>query len=301
MGFRSVFDLPRNPAQLKSAKQGFANAHYRQISATKDVTRNQFSQRVQQFRFDTSGNTWFMPSMCYFRLRCSLSQVREDGGALLPDLSNGDLAPNMGLAANLFKSIEVQLNGHTIERVSERVAQIDALKTRLGHTNGWLQNIGKYTNFWDPDFPVRQQQVSVDGYAYNSGSKRGVLTPSLDPSMAGFQNGDRFSFRADRGLGAFEAHDNGHPINLLHGPMSLRRGDEIVAGDQIHRVKHVIDANHVSCSAEARTEAGVTNVHEGDHGVQEWKVKTCNMLPAIAPSVRMSLSWCGVHRLDFLT
>jgi len=116
----NIFNLPRKPEQLTSASEGFANA-YRQISATKDVTGSQFSQGVQQFRFDTSGNTWFVPSMSYFRLRCSLNQVREDQGTAHPPLSEGDLAPNMGLAANLFKSVELRLNGHTLERISERV------------------------------------------------------------------------------------------------------------------------------------------------------------------------------------
>ena len=143
MATRSVFDVPRKPQQLKSANEGVANAHYRQVSATKDVSGNQFSQGLQQFRFDTSANTWFLPSMCYFRLRCTLNQVREHAGNPLPILSSADIAPNMGLAANLFKSVELQLNGHTVERISERLLQIDALKTRLNNTHGWLQNLGK--------------------------------------------------------------------------------------------------------------------------------------------------------------
>ena len=138
----NIFELPRKAEHLYDANDGKANARYRQISASKDVTGSQFSQGVQQFRFDMSGNTWFLPAMSYFRIRCSLLQVRDDGGEALPILSHADVAPNMGFAANLFKSVEVQLNGQTLERISERLPQIDALKTRLQNASGWLQQVG---------------------------------------------------------------------------------------------------------------------------------------------------------------
>jgi len=140
------FDIPRKPDHLPVANEGLANGQYRQVTATKDVSGSQFSQGVQQFRFDTSGNTWFVPSMSYFRLRCSLTQVRRDGGPALPILSRSDLAPNVGLASNLFKSVAVQLNGQKIEQISERMPQIDALKTRIGNTGGWQNQLGKATS-----------------------------------------------------------------------------------------------------------------------------------------------------------
>ena len=160
----SVFDIPHRPQDLASANEGQAQARYQQVAATKAVTGDQFSKGLQRFRFDASGNTWFVPSMSYFRLRCSLSRVREDGGEPLPVLANGDVAPNMGLAANLFKSMEVQLNGETLERVSERLPQIDALKVRTTNTGAWLRSIGEATNFWAADFAKRREQVAVNGY-----------------------------------------------------------------------------------------------------------------------------------------
>ena len=137
----SVFDIPRKPEHLADADVGMAEARYLPVSATKDVSGDQFTQGVHQFRFDTSGGTWFIPSKSYIRLRCSLNQVREDGGEPLPPLVAGQVAPNMGLASNLFKALEMRLNSQTLERLDERVPQVDALKIRTKSTGAWLNSV----------------------------------------------------------------------------------------------------------------------------------------------------------------
>ena len=173
----SVFDICRKPEDLASANEGRADARYQPVSASKDVSGDQFTQGVHQFRFNTSGNTWFIPSMSYIRMRCSLTQVREDGGAALPPLVAGQVAPNMGLASNLFKALELRLNGQTLERIAERVPQVDGLKIRTSNTGAWLSTVAQAANFWSPDFATRQEQVATDGYLARSGA----LQPSYGP------------------------------------------------------------------------------------------------------------------------
>lgn len=134
MRARTIFDIPGNPTQLPQANQGYANGKYQQVSASKGVSGNQFARGAKQFRFDTAGITWFVPSMSYFRLRCSLSQVREDSGVPLPIFTHQNIAPSMGLVANLFKSVEIQLNGRTLERIADRLPQVDAFRTRTTNT-----------------------------------------------------------------------------------------------------------------------------------------------------------------------
>ena len=229
MQIRKIFDLPKKPEQLDSANAGLANAGYRQISATKDVTGHQFAHGTQQFRFDTSGNTWFLPSMCYFRLRCSLSQVREDGGPPLPVLSNGDLAPNMGLASNLFKSVEVQLNGQSLERIAGSLPQIDALKTRMQNTRGWLDALGQTTNFWDQSFATRQAAVAVDGHETSKGTAHPRPGPVLSQVKAGFHANHRISYSKATSILAFDANHAGD-IDIERGPMALRAGDRVLHG-----------------------------------------------------------------------
>ena len=271
----NIFHLPRKPEQLKSANEGFANAHYRQISATKDVTGHQFSQGVQQFRFDTAGNTWFLPSMSYFRLRCSLQQVREDQGPALPPLSDADLAPNMGLAANLFKSMEVRLNGYTVERISERVPQIDALKTRMGNTRGWLDTVGKTTNFWDPDFASRRAAVAVDGYETNQRSWAPEYGPALTQEEAGFHEHHLISYDAASFLFTCDAN-NQAPIDIQNGPMALRPGDRLKRGARILEITHLVDATHGMARFVTCSEVGRGPIHDGQNpagGLNGWFIQ----------------------------
>ena len=240
----SVFDIPRKPQHLRSENEGTANAHYRQITATKDVTGQSFFQGAQQFRFETSGNTWFIPSMSYFRFRCQLLQTRRANERPHPVLSGQDIAPNMGLAANLFKSVEVRLNGHTLERITERLPQIDALKTRMRNTGSWLDQVGKTTNFWEPDFYKRREQVCVDGYL-PSPSSEPVYGPWLTQVEAGFDIQHRLRYDRNTQVVEFDGADNvNHVLNIQHGPNALRMGDRLRHGELVLKILQIQDPTH---------------------------------------------------------
>jgi len=265
----SLFDIPRKPKHLASANEGVANGQYRQVTATKDVTGNQFSQGVQQFRFDTSGNTWFVPSMCYFRLRCSLRQVRVNGGQSLPILSRSDLAPNVGLASNLFKSVEVQLNGHTLERISERMPQIDALKTRMSNTGGWLNQLGKTTNFWDASMATRRQMIAADGYRCDDSQYGRTLTQE----QAGFHANHLFLYEHTSML--FGCDENGQDlVDFRHGAMALRPGDRVIHQQAVLEILEVLSARTALATyVKAAPNLGRRSINDGADpagGVNDW-------------------------------
>jgi len=258
-----MFDLPRKPHHLVGANEGAANGQYRQVTATEDVSGNQFSQGVQQFRFDTSGNTWFVPAMSYFRLRCSLTQVREDGGQALPILSRSDLAPNAGLAANLFKSVDVKLNGHSVEKITERLPQIDALRTRTTNTGGWLNQLGKRTNFWESSLATRREMVAVDGYCQNEYLQRPRYGRTLTQEQAGFDVAHQFAYQHTSML--LVADENGAgPIDLLHGPMALRPGDRVIHERAILEIEEVVSAHAAMAKyIYAAPELGRRSINDG--------------------------------------
>jgi hypothetical protein len=154
----SIFDLKTNVSELSSSNQGTARMEYDQHPPTRDVTTNNFPNGAIHFRFQTSGQKWWVPSRSYLRLRCQLS--KQDGTQL--DLAD-NIAPNMGLCASLFQSMEFRINDKTVSRISDFVPQVDALETRLSKSRAWLEGIGASVNWWEDDFKVRQADVAANG------------------------------------------------------------------------------------------------------------------------------------------
>ena len=222
----ALFALPTSASELVSANQGTANAQYRQITSTRNVQTTAFHNGVIQFRFETGGNTWFVADKSYFRIRYKYLQVREDGGAYLPPLSSGDMAPSMGPSSGLFQSVEVRLNGQTVERIGERLPLIDALKTRMGKSKAWLDSVGRNTNFWSESFEARKQDIAVDGYASCEDSMYLVSrenSPLLTTVQAGFTAAATFLYVANATVVTIVGDVLANLVQT--GGMSLRPGD----------------------------------------------------------------------------
>ncbi len=234
-----MFDLITSPAQLTSANAGMGDANYRQVTATRNVGLNSFgSAGIIQFRFQTGGNTWWIPGESYFRIRCTLNQVRVNGGAALPPLCSGDLAPNMGMAANLFKTVEVQINGDTIERVGERLAQIDALKTRMKKSKAWIDSVGEGVNFWGYDHEARKQQICADGYVAEEKTWNPTYPVRLTAVQAGFDALNSVDILTGENIADFTPNA-GAAIDIVNGKMALRPGDliQVAAGSQYEVIR----------------------------------------------------------------
>ena len=153
-----MFNLKTDPSQLSSANSGVTNLKYDQIVPTRDISGGQFSGAPIVFRFENSGEKWWLPSKSYIRMRCKLT---KDGST--PLTISDDIAPNFGLASNLFQSMDFQVANKVISRTTDYVAQVDALKKRLHKSKSWMDSIGASTNFWESDFKTRQQEVCSDG------------------------------------------------------------------------------------------------------------------------------------------
>lgn len=150
-----IFNLKVNTSELESANYGASRLQFEQQAPTRDVTGKAFYNGAIQFRFQTNGTKWFRPSRSYLRIRGSLSKA--DG---ITQLTTADgIAPNMGLAANLFQNMEFRINDKTVSRVSDFVPQVDALMTRLDKSGTWLNGIGNSINFWSDDFKTRQSDI----------------------------------------------------------------------------------------------------------------------------------------------
>ena len=131
---------------------------YQQVPASRDVTKTNFPNGVQSFKFSTSSPTWWLPSRSYFRMRCTLDDASSAA------LTVGDnIAPAFGFMANMYQSMEFRINDKTVSRVSDYVGQVDALVKRLTKSNAWMNSVGSSLNFYDDDFNKRVASVSSDG------------------------------------------------------------------------------------------------------------------------------------------
>ncbi len=165
MSRSSIFNLPRKKEQLRSTNKGMSNLYYDEISSLRTVidsgdARNVFGNGLITFRWQPSAGTWWIPNRSYFRIDCSLT--KPDGVAPIEIVDN--IAINMGAASCLFQKQMFKINDKTVSQISEHVAQVDALKTRLKRTGAWLDSTGSSLNFWDDRFDLRQAKTSRDGH-----------------------------------------------------------------------------------------------------------------------------------------
>jgi len=154
----SIFDLKTSVNELSSANQGTSRLSYDQITATRDISGNNFPNGSIYFKFNVSGERWWLPSRSYLRMRCQLT--RGDGSQFLVD---DQVAPSMNLMANLFQNMEIRLNDKTVSRIPNYVSQIEALEQRLNKSQSQLDGLLSSTNFMQAGFSLRQAQICADG------------------------------------------------------------------------------------------------------------------------------------------
>ena len=188
----SIFDLKTNVKQLVSANQGTSRMEYQQQPPTRDVTTTNFPNGAIHFRWQTSGQKWWIPNRSYLRVRCSLTKANGDGLVFADNI-----APNMGLCASLFQSAEFRINDKTVSRISDFLPQVDALETRLTKSRSWLNGVGNAVNFWQPVIEERQNIVILD-------NGDGVISKStVAAENLGFAPADTIAIAAATGVLTF--------------------------------------------------------------------------------------------------
>lgn len=161
---KSIFDLPQSTSELPSLNQGMSRLTYEQVPPLRDVTSTNFPNGRIEMRWEVSGNRWWIPARSYIRLRAKLT---NGNGSRINTSSEtafgGDKAPNMGLMGNLFQSLEFKIAQKVVSRISDRVAQVDALYNRTCHSKSQLDTWLSDTNWWQPDYRKRNNLIAVDG------------------------------------------------------------------------------------------------------------------------------------------
>ena len=206
----SIFDLKTNVDELSSTNEGTSRMEYDQHPPTRDVVNNNFANGAIHFRFQTSGQKWWIPSRSYIRTRFQLT--KGDGTPV--DTAFG-VAPNMGLMSNLFQSAEMRINDKVVSRVADFMPQVDAIETRLTKSKSWLESIGEATNWWDESQSIRLQEVSNDGTLVKD-EVAGDQTVATGRVGLGFDvagnNNNNADYDSATGIITFSAGTNASPL-----------------------------------------------------------------------------------------
>ena len=138
----SLFDLKTDGSQLDPMNEGSAATLYEQVAPTREIAGDNFPKGQIIFRFSGDAAKWWEPKRSFLKFRVTIS---DDNDAAL---NAGTISANMGLAGNMFQSMEFRINGTVVSRISDNVAQVDALRTRLHKSKAWIDGIGASTNKW---------------------------------------------------------------------------------------------------------------------------------------------------------
>jgi hypothetical protein len=218
----SIFYLKTNTHELSSANQGSSSLMYQQNPPTRDVVGNNFANGAIHFRWEVAGEKWWIPSRSYLRMRAKLTK----GDGTTPIVIEDDLAVNMGTMAGLFQSAEMRINDKVVSRVPDFLAQVDALEHRLTKSKSWLDSFGKSTNFWDPSFLSRQNDVSADGTRYTTDTNEDVQSST----ELGYASPNQMTLSFNNESNRIEIEKNG-VTDLPTGVWKAGDFVEITAGD----------------------------------------------------------------------
>jgi hypothetical protein len=154
----SIFNLKTDVSEL-SGDKGVTRSQFEQITASRDVSNNTFANGSISYRFEVSGQKWWIPSESYLRLRLKIT--KPDGTTQL--VLSDNISPNMNLVSCLFQSQEFRINDKTVSRISDYVPQVDTLEARLSKSRSWMNGIGESTQLLQHDFSERQSLITSDG------------------------------------------------------------------------------------------------------------------------------------------
>ena len=172
-----MFALPQQASSINGSEatfDGLSQTIYQKIDPTTAVSAATFGQNNVTFRFTCGGTQWWIPSQTFLRVRVKLAKAN---GTALVNADN--IAPAMNLCANLWQSCQFKVGSTIVSRVDRDVAEIHAIRERLGKTGSYLRNLGQSLNFTEQGWVKRQAIVTSDGGGRNVQDIELIWTPPL--------------------------------------------------------------------------------------------------------------------------
>lgn len=166
---KSIFDLNTKTTDLSSANQGLIQYHYEKLPAIKPITADTgLANGDLTFRWSYGDNVYWIPNKSFFNIGYTINN--PDGGQSL--LGYEQVALNMNSAACLFKSAQYRVADQSVSQITQNLAQVDALKSRMTKSGDWLNSMGSTMNNTAATYADREQRLFSLG-------NRGTQVPYL--------------------------------------------------------------------------------------------------------------------------
>jgi hypothetical protein len=184
-----MFDLPTQVSELSGSNFGMSNKRFVEVNCSRAVTDSTFANSLQEFKFNVSGTTWWIPRESFFRIRMAITR---SGGT--PIQLSDDIAPSYAVCDTLFRSLEFKMGGISVSRIGQYCPQIAGLKKRQEYSTQWRNELGQSIGMYDTRFIERQNYISQDGssgrefnqsLAYFGGIKAGIHQDEKSELKAG--------------------------------------------------------------------------------------------------------------------
>ena len=183
----SIFNLKTEIKDLDQSSN-CTDLKYSEYLPTKNSVGNAFYGSRFIVPFELSSGDWWIPSRSYLRIRVDFHK-KDNAGNVIPLKVEDALGPAYNFASSLFQSMEFQINGETVSKCSQYVAEVDCLENRLSKSKSWMDSVGGSINFLYQDVNKRINMVSSNGdNQYGNGiSLQNIqyLDGSLDIATAG--------------------------------------------------------------------------------------------------------------------
>lgn len=127
--------------------------------SSKSVVRGvggQISSNVQSYTFSVGPHQRWKPELSSWVMRIAITQ--NDGTQLAAE---HDIAPAINCALNGWQYIHCYAGNQKIDELSEHVAEVSSIRTRLEKSKSWFDAVGEQ-QFWDSSYEIRQNKLISD-------------------------------------------------------------------------------------------------------------------------------------------
>ena len=156
--------------------------NFREISAQKSVSNEDFTRGLIDFNFSIGAPSVFVPRKSYFRITLQVKGKYRDELKGHDILKTSDcIALSDDCCGALFNNAYFRIGGNDVSVVNNYVAQCSILKQRLGRANAWAKSVGLSTQMLESDFAKR---LSKTTFAPSLENNKKVILPLAEGKTA---------------------------------------------------------------------------------------------------------------------